>query len=584
MPDDVLARILLDPALPPAGCGAVRRVCRGWRGATAAALEALRPRDWPRCPGDPARLFPTLRDLRLDRLYFDPIGRGQLALILEHLAHLPALTKLTLSKECLLVCQSLRSRAGSVQATYVVALPPAISRLTRLRSLAIVGSTGGGSGGNARTIVRLLPELAALRLESFTAHDALEPLQHLEALSGLARLTLVGDTCCDGALQQLSLLTGLQALCLRWRPNLPVPYPPALTAHLAQHQAQAQGQHSHQPRLLSLAISLPLLRALTSIEVSHVDLSAGDQHGVTAVLPRLLHPNARHVALNHNCLVGGLPGEVASMRQLASLDVSANRLEWLPAELLAVQGTLTRLVLRQNALRELPPWLGQLTALRHLDASCLPQLNSMPPSTDALSQLTMLDVSNTAVRAVPSRLVKLQQLSMSGCGLSDVPPSVGALVSLRQLDFAHNRLHCVSGGLLTPLAHTLLVLDLSSNQLTGVPGCVADLTSLRELYLHQQRLPPDAAACVVGAAAAAAGVLTGAQEPAGGWSVVLYSNLEDLPAQLCDEAAMPHLSVLGIDTDPHIRSPVLEACRLSRRVHVVQARPQQQSAEDTTTY
>lgn len=149
---------------------------------------------------------------------------------------------------------------------------------------------------------------------------------------------------------------------------------------------------------------------------------------------------------------------------------------------------------------------------------------------------------------------------MEGCGLAALPPAVQGFTLLRALSLAHNRLASLPEGL-RHLAPRLEALDVSFNGLAALPPVLAQLTLLRRLYVQQQRLSAEAVAPL-------ALRLAGQSEPIGEWSCCLYSHCADLPSDL---TSLRSLECMGIDTDPHIRSAVLEQLQ-ARKVVVVQSR------------
>lgn len=173
--------------------------------------------------------------------------------------------------------QSLRLRSGGLAVTYVMQLPPCISALRCLSHLAIVPFNNQPQHSvNYRTYVRLPAELSALsRLTSLTVHDTMSPLAPPGCCQGLRRLHLHGDTSCDGALAQLSRLSSLQELVMRW------------SSLGAATTGGGGGDHPlPAARMLSAAVAIPLLQGLTRLEFSYCDLS--DSHGIN-----LLHRCAR---------------------------------------------------------------------------------------------------------------------------------------------------------------------------------------------------------------------------------------------------------------------------------------------------
>jgi len=155
---------------------------------------------------------------------------------------------------------------------------------------------------------------------------------------------------------------------------------------------------------------------------------------------------------------------------LKSLDLSLNAVEHLPEDLdQSDLVTLTKLVIRNNKLRELPATFGaHLSELVFLDLShnslqALPesvgglqllvelkcednQLTHLPAVLCQLPRLVTLLLARNRLESLPwhlGRLQSLQMLDVSGNGLAWLPPSVGGLTSLTSLLAPSNKLGLV---------------------------------------------------------------------------------------------------------------------------------------------
>jgi Leucine-rich repeat (LRR) protein len=78
--------------------------------------------------------------------------------------------------------------------------------------------------------------------------------------------------------------------------------------------------------------------------------------------------------LSNNQLSGALPGEIRTITNLETLDVSNNRMTGIPAEI-GQLGKLRVLNYNNNRLTGLPMELGNLTQLQTLDLSGNPKLS-----------------------------------------------------------------------------------------------------------------------------------------------------------------------------------------------------------------
>ena len=158
----------------------------------------------------------------------------------------------------------------------------------------------------------------------------------------------------------------------------------------------------------------------------------------------------------------------------------------------------------------LPPELGQLSELRHLEIRGVGSKESrhigfrlsggIPAEIGNLQNLEVLDLSgNFLTGFIPAELSGLQRLEtlwlednfLSGA----IPPELGALASLRYLNLGRNNL---SGGVPAELGSLaqLQELHLWSNQLTGsIPAELGNLSQLETLHLSYNQLegsiPPE---------------------------------------------------------------------------------------------
>ena len=184
--------------------------------------------------------------------------------------------------------------------------------------------------------------------------------------------------------------------------------------------------------------------------VTALDLDSRRLDGVIpASLGRL--SALRNLRLGFNRLTGTIPVELGRLTSLGTLLLNGNHLSGtIPVELAEIGGTLTSLQLAgPNPLPEgvglsgtIPPQLGNLTGLRHLNLS-----------------------SNR----------------LSG----PIPPRLGLLVNLRWLTLNRNQL---SGSIPTHLGQLreLTNLRLDDNQLSGViPSQFGNFTRLRKVYLKR---------------------------------------------------------------------------------------------------
>lgn len=178
------------------------------------------------------------------------------------------------------------------------------------------------------------------------------------------------------------------------------------------------------------------------------------------------------------------------------LDCAFNVIERLPANQIASLTGLTRLVMRDNALRDADavPWaaLASLKSLSRVDLSgnALTGL-FVGPTTTTNESIQTLTLARNAIEAIPegffSGMKGLRHLSLANNRLSKLPRDLRRNSALELLDASGNKTIRAIPESFAELK-MLQVLDLSDNAIdaTGVPPVVLrEATSLHEICLRQ---------------------------------------------------------------------------------------------------
>ncbi|XP_009704433.1 PREDICTED: p53-induced death domain-containing protein 1 [Cariama cristata] len=143
---------------------------------------------------------------------------------------------------------------------------------------------------------------------------------------------------------------------------------------------------------------------------------------------------------------------------------------------------------QRGSLTSLPPDVGNLSCLTHLDLS-FNSLSTLPSCIVHLPSLRVLLVSHNSLVALPEDFGSLSKLTFFSAmknQLKDLPQSIGELAVLQDLDLSENALEFLPeevGNL-----HNCTELDLSGNRLSSIPDSLANLKSLRRLHLHSNLL------------------------------------------------------------------------------------------------
>mmetsp|Transcript_39734 Transcript_39734/g.84657 ORF Transcript_39734/g.84657 Transcript_39734/m.84657 type:complete len:455 (-) Transcript_39734:167-1531(-) len=115
-------------------------------------------------------------------------------------------------------------------------------------------------------------------------------------------------------------------------------------------------------------------------------------------------------------------------------------------------------------------------------------LQALPPAIGAITTLEHLDVSFNPLQAVPDEIGKLSHLRILftlGCKFTSVPPVLGSLPSLSMLSFKSNQLKHIDAGALAPSIRWLILTD---NRLRELPADIGRLRSLQKLMLTNNKL------------------------------------------------------------------------------------------------
>ncbi|WPD25029.1 MAG: COR domain-containing protein [Candidatus Electrothrix scaldis] len=187
------------------------------------------------------------------------------------------------------------------------------------------------------------------------------------------------------------------------------------------------------------------------------------------------------------CWLRELPPEIGQLTNLVHLDLSFNSLTQLPKEFCRLS-KLAELDLSDNRLVDPFPIIRYLRNLTSLDLSSN-QLHKLPPETGQLTGLTHLDLRDNRLGELPAEISKLKRitiLGLSGNQLTELPLEIGNLRALTIMDLSFNRLQRLPSTFSN--LHTLIHLDLSDNRFTELPEELLRLTGLSNLDLRGNRL------------------------------------------------------------------------------------------------
>ncbi|XP_002984595.2 LRR receptor-like serine/threonine-protein kinase GSO2 [Selaginella moellendorffii] len=235
----------------------------------------------------------------------------------------------------------------------------------------------------------------------------------------------------------------------------------------------------------SIPSSLSKLKNLQTLDLS-------DGLRLTGSIPAFLGglQNLEYLDLSGTKFSGSIPPSLGNLPKLRFLDISNTLVSSsIPVEIGKLTSLETLRISGTKAAGRIPDTLGNLKKLKVLELSQNAGMRGpIPSSFGQLSSLEELSVSSTGLTGqIPSslgqlsRLVKLDVTSNSLSG--SIPESLGLLSSLEVFWASENLLSGrVPEGFARGLKN-LTVLQLSMNNLTGLPTNMAKLVNLNAVYL-----------------------------------------------------------------------------------------------------
>uniref|UniRef100_A0A3B3XKE2 Disease resistance R13L4/SHOC-2-like LRR domain-containing protein n=1 Tax=Poecilia mexicana TaxID=48701 RepID=A0A3B3XKE2_9TELE len=180
--------------------------------------------------------------------------------------------------------------------------------------------------------------------------------------------------------------------------------------------------------------------------------------------------------------------ELCNIKSLLCLDLSENKLEFLPEELGGLV-SLTDLLVSQNSLEYIPESIGKLKNLSILKAD-LNKLTLLPETIGNCESLTELVLTENQIQTLPASIGKLKRLSNLNCdrnNLTLLPKQIGGCSSLNVFTVRDNYLKKIPPEL--SQATELHVLDVSGNRLPYLPMSLTTL-HLKALWLSENQSKP----------------------------------------------------------------------------------------------
>ncbi|GAB4851838.1 hypothetical protein Ancab_031237 [Ancistrocladus abbreviatus] len=231
-----------------------------------------------------------------------------------------------------------------------------------------------------------------------------------------------------------------------------------------------------------------------------LDLSSNRFSGSVPSGISTLH-NLKELHLQGNQFSGAIPDDIGLCPHLNRFNLSNNLFTGVMPESLQRLNSVTHLDVSNNMLMgDFFHWIGNITSLEYLDLSGNAMTGTLPISVGSFTSLQFLSLANNKLSGdIPTSLVyctKLSVLRLRANGLSGSIPGGLFGMGLKELDLSSNELTGPLPAGSSKLLESLLLLDLSRNNLSGnIPPEMGLFSNLRYLNLSwnnlHSRIPPE---------------------------------------------------------------------------------------------
>ncbi len=154
---------------------------------------------------------------------------------------------------------------------------------------------------------------------------------------------------------------------------------------------------------------------------------------------KTLYPDTLNLS---NTSLTGIPSEIGLQSQLQLLDLSQNKISYLPSKMIRLN-RLHTLKLNRNQFVETPISISLLSGLQTLELA-ENRIRTISPKLFTLKKLKQLDISYNQIRALPneiSGLAGLEELYLDNNQLLLLPEGISGLKNLKILSFSGNQIH-----------------------------------------------------------------------------------------------------------------------------------------------
>ncbi len=225
---------------------------------------------------------------------------------------------------------------------------------------------------------------------------------------------------------------------------------------------------------------------LSELDLSNLEL---ETYQLSFLIGRIENrlPNIESLVLSNNNLTEISPW-IKNLLKLKSLSLSNNKLKRIPPEISELKD-IEEIELNANELTKIPPEISNLQKLAYINLG-QNGFEEFPPELCEIKSLEYLIFNENYISDVPNEISNLQNLRYLDLNRNDlyseIPDQMCNFPKLEYLDLSENNLDAINDKIVN--LHNLQHLCLQMNHIDELPSNIGDFKSLGTLELHGNRL------------------------------------------------------------------------------------------------
>ncbi|WP_372365761.1 leucine-rich repeat-containing protein kinase family protein [Candidatus Uabimicrobium sp. HlEnr_7] len=194
--------------------------------------------------------------------------------------------------------------------------------------------------------------------------------------------------------------------------------------------------------------------------------------------------NLSRLLLRSNQIISkGIPQEIGNLIKLQELDLSFNRLSYIPKEIFKLRN-LSSLSLGNNSIEKASKGIGELHKLQKLELGSN-RITSLPEEIGQLRNLSLLKIGGNQLTCLPKgigNMAMLRELYLAENRITKLPEEIGNLKNLEKISAFKNKINFLPReiGCLSKLSE----LSIGENNILSLPTEIGNLQQLVELHLY----------------------------------------------------------------------------------------------------